>query len=112
MTQPDAHLFLQHRTIILGVTSPAMNEQHTPLPSHIRRVQKTIHGDFGLFHRMAMQIDMGLDRIITTVQALRQMPIDPRCDAFHILIGVLNRKRPAPFHKVLQISKGFALIGG
>src|SRR5262249_42840319 len=111
MTQPDAYLFFQHRTIVLGVTSPAMNEQHTSLPSHIGRGEKTVHDDFGLFHRMAMQIDMRLDRIITTVQALRQMPINPWRNAFHVLICVLNCKRPTPFHKVLQISQGFALIG-
>src|SRR5712691_6851821 len=100
VTQPDAHLFLQHRTIVFGVEPPAMNEQDTPLPGPIGRGQKTVHDDFGLFNGMAMQVDMCLDGIIATVQALRQTPIHPWRDAFHILICVLNRKRPAPFYEV------------
>src|SRR5919204_6692668 len=35
MTQPDADLLLQHRTVVLRVESAAMNEQDTPLPGGV-----------------------------------------------------------------------------
>ena len=110
MTQPDTDLLLQHRTIILRIASPAMNEQDTPLPDGVGSGHKLLHNNFGLFHGVAMQVDMRLDRIITTVQALRQTSIDPWGQAFHILIRVLNRKLPAPFDKVPQVSQGFVVV--
>src|SRR4029450_10773362 len=88
MTQPDAYLLLQHRTIVLRIVPPAMNEHDTPLPDGVGSGQKLLHSNFGLFYRMAMQVDMRLDRIITAGQALRQTPIDPWGKAFHLLIGV------------------------
>src|SRR5262249_42074302 len=36
---------------------------------------------------------------------------NPWCDAFHILIGVLNGKRSASFHEITQVSQGFEIIG-
>jgi hypothetical protein len=77
-----------------------MNEQDTPLSGSVGSGHKPLHNNFGLFHGVAMQIDMRLDRIITTVQALRQTSIDPWGQAFHILICVLNRKLAAPFNEV------------
>ena len=97
MTQPDTHLLLQYWTIVLRIKSAAMNEQDTPLPGGVGIGHKPLHSNFGLFHGVAMQVDMRLDRIITTVQALRQTSIDPWGKAFHILIRVLNRKLSAPF---------------
>ena len=87
-----------------------MNEQDTPLPGCVGSGQKLLHSDFGLFHGVAMQVDMRLDRIIATVQALRQTSIDPWGNAFHILIRVLNRKLPAPFDEVPQVSQGFVVV--
>src|SRR2546428_4855485 len=110
MTQRDADLLLQHRTVVLRVESPAMNEQDTPLPGGVGRGHKLLHSDFSLFYRMAMQVDMRLDRIITTVQALRQTSIDPWGKAFHILIRVLNRKLSAPCDEVPQVSQGFVVV--
>ena len=110
MTQPDAYLLLQHRTIVLRIASPAMNEHDTPLPDCVGSGHKLLHSNFGLFHGMAMQVDMRLDRIITTVQALRQTSIDPWGNAFHILIRVLNRKLPAPFNEIPQVSQGFVVV--
>ena len=74
-----------------------MNEQDTPLPGGVGSGQKLFHSDFGLFHGVAVQVDMRLDRIITTVQALRQTSVDPWGQAFHILICILNRKLSTPF---------------
>jgi hypothetical protein len=87
-----------------------MNEQDTSLPGGVGSGQKPLHSDFGLFYGMAMQVDMRLDRIIAPVQALRQTSIDPWGEAFHVLIRVLNRKLPAPFNEVPQISQGFVVV--
>ena len=110
MTQPDTDLLLQHRTIVLRIASPAMNEQDTSLPGGVGSGQKLLHNNFGLFHGMAMQVNMRLDRIIATVQALRQTSIDSWGKAFHILIRVLNRKLPAPFDEVTQVRQGFVVV--
>src|SRR5512144_2053269 len=107
MTQPDTDLLLQHRTVILRIQSTAMNEQDTPLPGGVGSRHKPLHNNFSLLHGLAMQVDMRLDRIIATVQALRQTAIDAWRKAFHILIRVLNRKLPAPFDEVPQVSQGF-----
>ena len=90
--------------------SPAMNEQDTPLPDCVGIGHKLLHNNFGLFYRMAMQVDMRLDRIITTVQALRQTSIDLWGNAFHILIRILNRKLSAPFNEIPQVRQGFVVV--
>ena len=110
MTQPDTHLLLQYWTIVLRIKSSTMNEQDTPLPGSVSLGHKPFHNNFGIFYGVAMQVDMRLDRIVATVQALRQTSIDPWSQAFHILIRVLNRKLAAPFDEIPQVSQGFVVV--
>jgi hypothetical protein len=73
----------------------------------IRHGQKAMHQTLRLLNRIAMQVEMGLDRKVAMVQSLCQTPIYPWGDAIHILISILDGKSTAAVDEVLQIGQGF-----
>jgi hypothetical protein len=109
VAQPELHLFLQHRPVVPGIMPPTVYQADATSATRIRGGQKAIHQTLRLLDRIAVQVEMRLDRKVAMVQSLCQPPIYPWGNALHILIGILDGKGAAAVDEVLQIGQGFRL---
>ena len=109
MTEPELHVFFQHRAIISGIASPSMYQADTTAAAGIGLHHEAIHHGLGFLDRIAVQVEMSLHGIIPAVQALRQSLIHTGRHALHILIGILQSEFPMPVDEILQIGEGAAV---
>src|SRR6516165_2571426 len=93
--EPDSQPLLQHRNLILRVQTAAVDDEDVPVALAVRLLDEAKQLLFRLLARVAVQIDVRLDRVVP----LAKPPNDARVQAgrvpLDVLVGVGEVERSA-----------------